>query len=100
MRLNRFQTDESIDQRSALFIRDDLSSKYFQSVAQRIKCVRGVLAIFKQVAVETVGKMSRKLKSHIVERKDVQDKIREKKQLKNLWGLKTLLRIWREKTQG
>ena len=58
------------------------------------------MAILKQVAVETVGKMRRKLKSHIVERKDVQDKIREKKQLKNLWGLKRLSRIWREKTQG
>lgn len=62
--------------------------------------MRGVLAIFKQVAVETVGRMRRKLRSHIVERKDVQDKIREKKQLKNLWGIKRLLRIWREKTQG
>ena len=58
------------------------------------------MAIFKQVAVETVGKMRRKLRSHIVERKDVQDKIQEKKELKNLSGLKRLLRIWREKTQG
>ena len=58
------------------------------------------MAIFKQVAVETVGRMRRKLRSHIVERKDVQDKIHEKKQLKNLWGIKRLLRIWREKTQG
>ena len=58
------------------------------------------MAIFKQVAVETVGRMRRELRSHIVERKDVQNKIREKKQLKNLWGIKRLLRIWREKTQG
>ena len=58
------------------------------------------MAIFKQVAVETVGKMRRKLRSHIVERKDVQDKIQEKKELKNLSVLKRLLRIWREKTQG
>ena len=41
MRLNRFQTDESIDQRSTLFILDDLSSKYFQSVAQRLKMCKG-----------------------------------------------------------
>ena len=58
------------------------------------------MAIFKQVAVETVRRMRRELRSHIVERKDVQNKIREKKQLKNLWGIKRLLRIWREKTQG
>ena len=58
------------------------------------------MAIFKQVAVETVRRMRRELRSHIVERKDVQNKIRDKKQLKNLWGIKRLLRIWREKTQG
>ena len=40
LRLNRFQTDQS-----ALFILDDFSSKYFQSVAQRIKMCEG---IFKQ----------------------------------------------------
>ena len=46
MRLNRLQSDESIDQRSALFIRDDLSSKYFQSVAQRIKMCKGSVGHF------------------------------------------------------
>ena len=46
MRLNRFQTDESIDQRSALFILDDLSSKYFQSVAQRLKMCKGSVGHF------------------------------------------------------
>ena len=46
MRLNRFQTDESIDQRSALFSCDDLSSKYFQSVAQRIKMCKGSVGHF------------------------------------------------------
>ena len=38
--------------------------------------------------------------SDTVERKEVQDKIREKKQLKNLSRLKRLLRIWREKTKA
>ena len=52
MRLNRFQTDESIDQRSALFILDDLSSKYFQSAAQSIKMCKGVLVIFKKLGAE------------------------------------------------
>ena len=36
-----------------------------------------MLAILKQVAVETVGRMRRKLRSHIVERKDVQDKTKK-----------------------
>ena len=102
MRLNRLQSDESIDQRSALFIRDDLSSKYFQSVAQRIKMCKGSVGHFQASGSWNSRKNEEEAEKALqlleIEPEGVEATLLKEKMSKI--RLKRLLRIWRKKTQG